>query len=67
MGALVPEYIFDVGLNAPATPSSLETGDPTNTKGPAKSEIDPDAIKTSPFLVVVAFTLSIEPLLCLII
>ena len=54
-------------MKAPATPSTNAQREPMNTNGPAKSETDPDAIKSSPFLVVVPFTDPIEPLLCLII
>ena len=38
-----------------------ETGEPMNTKGPDKSEIDPDATRISPSRVVVVFRLSIDP------
>jgi hypothetical protein len=58
---------LDAALNAPATPSSDNSGEPINIKGPCKLPIEPVAMINSPFLAVVFLRVDIEPLLCLMI
>jgi hypothetical protein len=67
LGAVDPWYILDTALNAPATPSSDNTGEPIKMKGPCKLPTEPVAMINSPFLAVVFLRVANEPLLCLMI